>query len=91
MAWELYTDNTMRTYPNWTGEAYDPNNLCSFNSPIQNIASPQQRFTNQTTKSFKCVFLDLHSIQNIYMTSNMANYDSVNPEGYPSNIVKNIL
>ena len=24
------------------------------------------------------------------MTSNMANYDSVNPEGYPSNIVKKI-
>jgi hypothetical protein len=90
MAWELYTDNTMRTYPNWTSEAYDPNNLCSFNSNIQNIASPQQRFTNQTTKSFKCEFLDLHSIKNIYMTSNMANYDSVNPEGYPSNIVKKI-
>ena len=35
MAWELYTDNTLRTYPNWTGEAYDPNNLCSFNSNIQ--------------------------------------------------------
>ena len=57
-AWELYTDNTMRTYRNWTGDEYDPNNLCSFNSNIQNIASPQQRFTNQTTKSFKCEFLD---------------------------------
>ena len=62
MAWELYTDNTLRTYPNWTSEAYDPNNLCSFNSNIQNTASPQQRLTSQTTQSFKCVFLDVHSI-----------------------------
>ena len=66
------------------------NNLCSFNAHIQNTVSPQQRFTNQTTKSFECEFLDLHSIINIYMTSNMANYDSVHPEGYPNNIIKKI-
>ena len=63
MAWELYTNTTLRTYPNWTSEAYNPNNLCSFNATIQNTVSPQQRFTNQTTKSFKCEFLDLHSIK----------------------------
>jgi hypothetical protein len=39
---------------------------------------------------FNCDFLDLHSTKNIYLSSNMANYDSINPEGYPSNILKKI-
>jgi hypothetical protein len=32
----------------------------------------------------------MHRIKDMYMTSPMANYDSVNAEGYPSNIIKKI-
>ena len=85
-SWEFYTDNTLKTYQNWTGPEYDKTNLHSFNSNLQNI-SPQ-RFTDK--QSYICNFLDLHSIKNIYLSSNMANFDSINPQGYPSNIVKKI-
>ena len=87
MAWELYSDDTLKTYKNWTGPPYDPNNLHSFNANIQNLKT--QRFTN-LNKSYICNFLDLHSMKNIYLNSTMANYESINPEGYPSNITKKI-
>ena len=85
MAWELYSDDTLKNYKNWTGPPYDPNNLHSFNANIQNLKT--QRLTN-LKKSYICTSLDLHSIKNIYLSSNMANYENINPEGYPSNIIK---
>ena len=81
----------MTTYKGWTGPVYDPNNLQSFNANIQNNTIDSLTFAGSAGHvGFKCDFLDLHSIKHIYMSSNMANYESINPEGYPSNIIKKI-
>ena len=55
-SWEIYTDNTLKTYQSWTGPVYDNNNIHSFNSNLQNIYP--NRFTDK--QSYTCDFLDLH-------------------------------
>ena len=37
MAWEVYSDDTLKNYKSWTGPPYDPNNLHSLNANIQNL------------------------------------------------------
>ena len=48
----------LKIYKNWTGLAFYPHNLHSFNSHIQNLVSPPQRFTDK--QSFTCNFLDIY-------------------------------
>ena len=42
-------------------------------------------------KGYTCEFLDLHSIKNIYIYSNIGNYNSIAPNGSIANIDKNVL
>ena len=39
-------------------------------------------------KGYTCEFLDLHSIKNIYIYSNIGNYNSIAPNGSIANISK---
>jgi hypothetical protein len=88
-SWSILTDTTMNTLTGWTGPAYDKNNLHSFNANIQNNTANSLTFAGWAAETgFICDFLDLHSNKNINLFSIMANYDSINPEGYPSNIIK---
>ena len=70
-------------YKRWTGPTFDPHNLHSFNANIQNNTVNSLTFAGSAAEiGFRCDFLHLHSIKHIYLSSNMANYDRINPEGY---------
>ena len=68
---------------------YDINNLCSFNDNIKNNDMVSTVYNGDTSKvGYTCEFLDLHSIKNIYIYSNIGNYNSIAPNGTIANISK---
>jgi hypothetical protein len=70
---------------------YDINNLCSFNDNIKNNDMYSDVFNGDKAKiGYTCEFLDLHSIKNIYIYSNIGNYNSIAPNGNIANISKKI-
>ena len=70
---------------------YDINDLCSFNDNIKNNTMYSTVFNGITSKNgYVCDFLDLHSIKNIYIYSNIGNYDSLSPVGVNCNISKKL-
>jgi hypothetical protein len=96
--WQLLTDYEMRnTNPAIIHGSirdpgpYDINNLCSFNDNIKNTDMQSTIFNGNTSKTgYISEFLDLHSIKNIYIYSNIGNYNSIAPNGSVANISKKI-
>ena len=67
------------------------NNLCSFNDNIKNNDMFSTVYDgDKAKKGYTCEFLDLHSINNIYIYSNIGNYNSIAPNGSIANISKKI-
>ena len=65
------------------------NNFCSFNDNIKNNDMLSTVYDGDKAKTgYTCEFLDLHSIKNIYIYSNIGNYNTIAPNGSMANISK---
>ena len=87
--WQILTDNELRNIDPSIIPGLDKNNLCSFNDNIKNNDMFSTVYDGvKARKGYTCEFLDLHSIKNIYIYSNIGNYNTIAPNGSMANVSK---
>lgn len=82
---KLFTDDELKGVNDWSGPAYNPNDLMSANEVLGN-------FTTQytTSQTFQSGIVDLRRISNVYISSaNLSSFNTLGPRG-ECNIIKKV-
>lgn len=82
---KLFTDDELKGVNDWSGPAYNPNDLMSANEILGN-------FTTQytTSQTFQSGIVDLRRISNVYISSaNLSSFNTLGPRG-ECNIIKKV-
>lgn len=83
----ILTDVEIPSIQSWSNTTVNPGNLASANDIINNTIVPALNY-NQSIP-FKCEFLNLHPINNIYITSpNLGSFDTL--AAFSNNIIKKV-